>query len=50
MGRTTWRIGWGLWSLSYYPSPGLREFFNHVEARKTQWVSSEDIERDIAEK
>jgi hypothetical protein len=34
-GQKTWRIGWGLWSLSYYPSPGIREFFEHV--KNTQW-------------
>jgi hypothetical protein len=39
-GRRTWRIGWGLWSLSYYPSPGLRDFFRYVEAGKTSWYDS----------
>jgi len=32
----SWRIGWGLWSISVYRSPGLRDFFDHVE--HTEWV------------
>lgn len=39
-GGTTWRFGWGLWSLSYYPSRGLRDFFDHVEACETEWCKS----------
>ena len=34
-GKRTWRIGWGLWSISYYPSEGLKPFFEHVE--DTEW-------------
>ncbi len=34
----TWRIYWGFWSLSYYPEPGLRDFFRHIEAGKTTWI------------
>ena len=34
-GGTTWRIWWGYWSVSYYPEPGLREFFDWVE--HTDW-------------
>ena len=26
-GQRTWRLCWGMWSVSAYPSPGLREFF-----------------------
>jgi hypothetical protein len=33
--QRTWRIGWGLWTLSYYPEPGLKDFFDYVE--NTQW-------------
>ena len=33
--KYTWRIGWGFWSLSYYPEPGLKDFFDHVS--ETQW-------------
>jgi hypothetical protein len=33
----TWRIAWGLWSLSYYPAAGLRPFFDHVESGATEW-------------
>lgn len=36
-GGRTWRICWGLWSLSYYPSPGCKEFFDHVESGQTEW-------------
>lgn len=36
-GRTTWRVGWGLWTLSYYPSPGLRDFMDWIEAGNTEW-------------
>jgi hypothetical protein len=36
-GRLTWRVGWGFWSLSYYPSRGLRDFFDHVEVGETEW-------------
>jgi hypothetical protein len=36
-GRKTWRIGWGLWTLSYYPEPGLRDFFEYVEKGNTRW-------------
>lgn len=41
-GRTTWRLAWGLWSLSYYPSPGLRDFFDHVQADRTSWQTPRD--------
>lgn len=33
----TWRVSWGLWSISYYPSPGLRSFFDRVESGETEW-------------
>lgn len=33
----TWRLAWGLWSLSYYPSPGLRPFMERIEAGLTEW-------------
>jgi hypothetical protein len=36
-GLVTWRFGWGLWSLSYYPAPGLRDFFDHLESGQTEW-------------
>jgi hypothetical protein len=26
-----------LWSVSYCPSPGLREFFDRVQSGKTTW-------------
>lgn len=36
-GKKTWRVGWGFWSLSYYPEPGLRDFFRYVEGGNTSW-------------
>ncbi len=36
-GGRTWRLGWGNWSICYYPSPGLHDFFRHVEAGNTGW-------------
>lgn len=33
----TWRLAWGLWSISYYPSPGLRSFMERIETDKTEW-------------
>jgi hypothetical protein len=36
-GRRNWRLMWGLWSISYYPSPGLRDFMEHIEAGNTRW-------------
>lgn len=38
-GKTTWRLCWGMWSLSYYPSPGLRDFFDYVRSDATEWRS-----------
>jgi hypothetical protein len=36
-GRTTWRIGWGFWSLSYYASPGLKDFLDYIREGNTEW-------------
>ncbi len=36
----TWRAAWGLWSISFYPSPGLHSFFDHVESGATEWRRS----------
>lgn len=38
MGRRNWRAWWGLWSLSYYSAPGLKEFFDHVGEGNVTWV------------
>ncbi len=38
-GGTTWRLSWGLWSLSYYPSPGLHDFMRHIEGGNTAWYN-----------
>lgn len=37
----TWRLCWGLWSISYYPAPGLRSFLDHVAAGKGIWESND---------
>lgn len=29
-GGRTWRLWWWMFSVSYYPSPGIKEFFDHV--------------------
>jgi hypothetical protein len=26
-----------MWSVSFYPSPGLNDFFRHVESGSTRW-------------
>ena len=36
-GKRTRRFMWGLWSLSYYQSPGLNDFFRYIEAGNTEW-------------
>lgn len=38
-GHPTWRLSWGLWSLSHYPSQGLRDFFDHAGSDLTEWRS-----------
>ncbi len=35
--KKTWRIMWGLWSLSYYPSKGIKDFYDHIESGGTKW-------------
>jgi hypothetical protein len=35
-GERTWRIMWGIWSASYYPEPGLRDFFDYAQ-NETEW-------------
>jgi hypothetical protein len=32
-----WRLAWGFWSLSSYPSPGLKDLFDHVRDGLTEW-------------
>lgn len=36
-GRRSWRVWWGLWSVSIYGSPGLREFMDYVSQGNTEW-------------
>ena len=38
IGRKVWRLCWGMWSLSYYADPGLRDFFEHINDVSTGWV------------
>jgi hypothetical protein len=45
--KRTWRFGWGMWSVSYYPEPGLRDFFDHVE--DTAWQGAEDAQFKVSE-
>jgi hypothetical protein len=35
--KRTWRICWGLWSLSYYPELGLHDFFRYIEQGNGRW-------------
>lgn len=35
----TWRVWWGLWSLSYFPEEGLRPFLDRVESGASRWES-----------
>jgi len=42
-GKRTWRLAWGLWSLAYYPEPGLRDFFRYVEGGNTRWYDKKPV-------
>lgn len=47
--QKTYRIGWGLWSISLYRSPGLKDFFDHIG--NTKWYGNSEqyrSERDEA--
>ncbi len=35
--KKTWRVGWGLWTLSYYPESGLRDFFEYIKGNNVNW-------------
>lgn len=41
--KRTWRLGWGVFSVSYYPSRSLRRFFDYVESENTAWYSDPDL-------
>jgi hypothetical protein len=41
--KLTWRIVFGIWSISYYPEIGLKEFFEHIEQNNTQWYKKSTI-------
>ncbi len=36
-GKRSWRFGWGVWSLTYCPEPGLRDFHDHIAEGNTKW-------------
>ena len=40
MRGTCWRIAWGIWGLSFYPSSGLKEHTDHIESGATQWYDA----------
>lgn len=35
--KKTWRVYWGLWSVSYYPEKGLNDFMKYIESGSTSW-------------
>lgn len=39
-----WRLAWGLWSISYFPSPGLRKFHDHIASGRTAWTQPAEAE------
>jgi hypothetical protein len=39
--RFTWRVWWGLWSLSYYPHRGLKDFGDWMK-KDAAWVVHPD--------
>ena len=39
-GKRTWRIGWGMWTLSYYPESGLKDFFKSAKNPNIGWVDN----------
>lgn len=32
------RFCWGLWSVSLYPEPGLKDFFDYIGSGGTTWM------------
>lgn len=35
--KRTWRFVWGTWSLSYYASPGLKDFMEQIADKAATW-------------
>ena len=35
--KMSWRFIWGMWSLSYYASDGLKDFMEHVADGAATW-------------
>ena len=31
------RWAWGLWSISIYPEPGIKDFHDYISAGNTEW-------------
>jgi len=36
--KKSWRIGWGIFALSYYPNSGLRDFGESLKTKSWQSV------------
>lgn len=37
--KIVWRIGWGFWSISYYPEKRLKTFMTYIEDGNTSWIT-----------
>ena len=35
--KFTHRVCWGLWSISTYPEPGLKDFMDYIKVGNTEW-------------
>ena len=35
--KKSWRFCWGMWSLSYYASDGLKDFTEHIKDGGVRW-------------
>ena len=40
----TWRVGWAIFSLSFYPARSLRQFFDYVESGNAEWKEAKNYE------
>jgi hypothetical protein len=39
--KTTWRFCWGMWSVSYYASEGLKDFMEHIADGGAKWCDED---------
>ena len=39
--KTTWRLGFGAWSISYYASEGLQEFMEVISCKAATWKTGD---------